>query len=92
LSAVSVAYAGIIGFVGLIVPHLLRLAGFVRAQELLPLSILFGASFMTLNDLLARTVLSQGQELPVGILTATLGGLFFLNLLLKKKKELFYFD
>ncbi len=92
LSAVSVAYAGIIGFVGLIVPHLLRLAGFVRAQELLPLSLLFGASFMTLNDLLARTVLSQGQELPVGIITAALGGLFFLNLLLKKKKELFYFD
>ncbi len=92
LSTISVAYAGIIGFVGLIVPHLLRLAGFVRAKELLPLSLIFGAFFMTLNDLLARTILAQGQELPVGIITAALGGFFFLNLLLKKKKELFYFD
>ncbi len=92
LSAVSVSYAGIIGFVGLIVPHLLRLAGFVRARELLPLSLLFGASFMTLNDLLARTILPQGQELPIGIITAALGGAFFLNLLLKKKRELLYLD
>ncbi len=92
LTAVSVAYTGIIGFVGLIVPHLIRLGGFVRASELIPLSLIFGAGFMTLNDLLARTILPQGQELPVGIITSLLGGLFFLNILLKKKKELYYFD
>jgi iron complex transport system permease protein len=92
LTSVSVAYAGIIGFVGLIVPHLLRLCGFLRASELIPLSVLFGAGFMILNDLLARTVLPQGQELPVGIITSALGGFFFLNLLMKKKRELYYFD
>ncbi len=92
LTAVSVAYAGIIGFVGLIVPHLIRLCGFVRASELVPLSLIFGAGFMILNDLLARTILPNGQELPVGIITSALGGLFFLNLLIRKKKELYYFD
>lgn len=92
LTAVSVAYTGIIGFVGLIVPHLIRLGGFVRASELIPLSLIFGAGFMMLNDLLARTILPQGQELPVGVITSILGGLFFLNILLKKKKELYYFD
>ena len=88
LCAVSVAFSGIIGFVGLIVPHLLRLAGFYRARELAPLSLLFGASFMTLADLLSRTLLSGGQELPVGVLTSTLGGIFFLYLLVRRRREL----
>ena len=92
LTAFSVAYAGIIGFVGLIVPHVLRLIRFVKAEELLPMSLLVGAAFMMANDLIARTILPQGQELPVGIITSTLGGLFFLYLLLKRKKELYYFD
>jgi iron complex transport system permease protein len=47
---------------------------------------------MMANDLIALTILPQGQELPVGIITSTLGGLFFLYLLLKRKKELYYFD
>ncbi len=89
LTAVSVAFSGIIGFVGLIVPHLLRLAGFLRAGVLVPFGLLFGAAFMMLADLLARTLLPQGQELPVGVLTSTLGGLFFLYLLLKRKRELY---
>ncbi len=92
LTAISVSYTGIIGFVGLIVPHLLRLLGFLRAKELLPLVLLFGLVFMMGNDLLARVILPEGQELPVGIITSCLGGLFFLNLLVKKKKELYGFD
>ncbi len=92
LTAFSVGYAGIIGFVGLIVPHVVRLMKYVKASELIPLSLLCGALFMILNDLVARTVLSEGQELPVGIITSSVGGVFFLYLLIKRKKELYYFD
>ncbi len=92
LTAFSVGYAGIIGFVGLIVPHVIRLMRFVKASELVPLSILGGAVFMIFNDLLSRTLLSEGQELPVGIITSSIGGLFFLYLLIKRKRELYYFD
>ena len=92
LTAFSVGYAGIIGFVGLIVPHVIRLMRFVKASELVPLSILGGAVFMIFNDLVSRTLLSEGQELPVGIITSSIGGLFFLYLLIKRKRELYYFD
>ncbi len=92
LTAISVGYAGIIGFVGLIVPHLLRLVGFLRAGQLLGMSLLGGASFMVLNDLVARTILPQGQELPVGIITSSLGGVFFLYLLVTKKRQLYGID
>lgn len=92
LTALAVSYAGIIGFVGLIVPHLLRLLGFLKARELLPLSLVFGAVFMMGNDLLARTALPEGQELPVGIITSAVGGLFFLYLLVQKKRELYGLD
>lgn len=92
LTAVSVGYAGIIGFVGLIIPHVIRLLKFVKASELIPLGLFSGASFMIFNDLLARNILSGGQELSVGIITSSIGGLFFLYILVKRKKELFYFD
>lgn len=92
LTAISVGYAGIIGFVGLIIPHLVRLSGFVKARELIPVSLICGAVFMVFNDLVARTLLSDGRELSVGIITSFIGGLFFLYLLIKRKKELFYFD
>jgi iron complex transport system permease protein len=91
LTAFSVGYAGIIAFVGLIVPHVLRLLGFRKAEELIPMSIISGAVFMILNDLVSRTLLPEGQELPVGIITSSLGGGFFLYILVKRKKELHYF-
>ncbi len=92
LTAVGVGYAGIIGFVGLIIPHTVRLLGFVRASELIPISLFSGAIFMVASDLAARTLLSDGRELSVGIITSFIGGLFFFYLLIKRKKELFYFD
>ncbi len=92
LTAVSVGYAGIIGFVGLIIPHIIRLMKFVKASELIPLSLFAGAIFMVFNDLVARSILTEGQELSVGIITSFIGGLFFLYLLIKRKKELFQFD
>ncbi len=92
LTSFSVGYSGIIGFVGLIIPHILRLAKLVRASLLIPATVTGGAAFMIATDTAARTMLTQGQELPVGVITSSTGGLFFLYLLIKRRKELFYFD
>ncbi|HDH06359.1 MAG TPA: iron ABC transporter permease [Nitrospirae bacterium] len=92
LTSFSVGYAGIIGFVGLIIPHILRLGNFVKASYLLPASLIGGAAFMIATDLIARTILQEGQELPVGVITSSIGGVFFLYLLIKRRKELFYFN
>lgn len=80
LTAAAVSVAGVIGFVGLIVPHAVRLAVGPEHRELVPLSVLWGAAFLVAADLVARTVLSPA-ELPVGIVTALVGGPFFLVLL-----------
>ena len=92
LTAVCVGYAGIIGFVGLIIPHMVRLMKFVKASDLIPISMISGAAFMVFNDLVARTALADGRELSIGIITSFIGGLFFLYLLMKRRQELFYFD
>ncbi|MFC3860432.1 FecCD family ABC transporter permease [Deinococcus antarcticus] len=82
-TAGAVAYVGIIGFVGLIVPHIVRLAFGASHRVLLPLSALLGGALLVLADLLARTTpLSQ-----VGIVTTLLGGPFFLYLLRKGVRE-----
>ena len=80
LTAVAVTLAGAIGFVGLVVPHLLRLLGDTDHRRLLPDAALLGGSLLTLADTLARTVLAPTQ-LPVGVLTALLGVPVFLLLL-----------
>jgi len=76
----SVAVSGIVGFVGLIVPHLLRLVIGADHRVLVPASALFGAALVTSADTLARTVLAP-TELPVGAFTALIGGPLFLWLL-----------
>lgn len=68
----AVLLGGAIGFVGLMIPHAIRLAGVANHRHLLPLAALLGGSFLTLADTLARTVLAP-QQLPVGVLTALLG-------------------
>jgi iron complex transport system permease protein len=83
-TAAAVAFAGVIGFVGLIVPHLVRLVAGPDHRVLLPASALAGASLLVLTDLLARTIFSPA-ELPIGIVTAMLGAPFFLFLLLKTR-------
>lgn len=80
LTAAAVAAAGIIGFVGLVVPHALRLAFGPDHRTLLPLSLVYGGVFMVAADLAARTVVAPA-ELPIGVLTALVGGPFFLWLL-----------
>ncbi|WP_164020223.1 iron ABC transporter permease [Pyxidicoccus trucidator] len=78
----AVALTGLIGFVGLIVPHLLRLAFGPDQRLLVPLSALGGAAFLLLADLLARLAFPLfNQDLPVGVVTALLGGPLFLGLL-----------
>lgn len=79
-TAAAVSAAGIIGFVGLIVPHAVRLAVGPGHRRLLPLALLWGSGFMVLADLLARSVIGP-VEVPVGIITAIVGGPFFLLLL-----------
>lgn len=76
----AVASAGVVGFVGLVVPHAVRMAAGAGHRRLVPLAFAAGAVFLVLADLAARTVLS-GQEIPVGVLTALCGVPFFLVLL-----------
>ena len=83
LTGLAVAVSGVIGFVGLIVPHMMRLLFGSDHRLLLPASLLFGAAFMLAADTAARTLLAP-TELPVGVVTAILGAPFFIYLLRKK--------
>ena len=83
---ISVSLSGMIGFVGLIVPHLARLFGGVNHNYLLPASILTGAIIMIFADLLSR-ILIQPAELPVGLITSAIGSPFFLWLIFNMRKK-----
>jgi len=86
LAGAAVSQVGPIGFVGLIVPHAVRLIVGPDYRLVLPGSILLGAGFMVLCDLISRVVLAP-VELPPGIITALLGAPFFLSLLRSKARE-----
>ncbi|MFK7927680.1 MAG: FecCD family ABC transporter permease [Myxococcota bacterium] len=86
LVGVSVAAAGAIGFIGLVVPHLVRLFLGPGHRMLLPASALLGAALVVLADVLARTVVAPA-ELPIGVLTTLLGGPFFLGLLIADRRR-----
>jgi iron complex transport system permease protein len=79
-TAAVVSVSGLIGFVGIIVPHTIRLVVGPSYRRILPLSVLFGAGFLIFADLVARTVLSPA-EVPLGVITAGLGAPFFLVVL-----------
>ncbi len=83
LAAASVAVAGVIGFVGLVVPHVARILWGGDHRFLLPASVLIGATFLVLADALARTVAAP-TELPIGVVTAFVGVPFFLWLLRRR--------
>jgi len=85
-AATAVSFAGIIGFIGLVVPHTVRLLWGADYRRLIPLSTLLGGAVLLGADILARTVLSP-QVLPVGIITSIFGAPFFLFLLRKTKQE-----
>jgi iron complex transport system permease protein len=87
-AASAVAVAGIIGFVGLIAPHTVRLLVGPDYRRLLPLAALTGATFLILADIGARTLLSPG-EVPIGVITALVGAPFFLYLLRRQRRAFF---
>ena len=84
LTASVISVTGIIGFVGLVVPHVVRLFTGPKHRKLLPVSLIFGGAFMVICDTLARSLTTS--EIPVGIITSICGGPFFLYLLRKSKK------
>jgi iron complex transport system permease protein len=86
LTAAAVALGGLISFVGLVVPHMLRMILGPDHVRLLPATALAGALFLLVADTAARTVIAPA-ELPVGVLTAFIGGPFFLYLLRKARRE-----
>ena len=88
-TAVAVAFSGVIGFVGLIVPHIIRILWGPDYRRLMPLSVLGGATMLLLADMLARILLAP-STLPVGIVTAMFGAPFFLWILRRAKKEVFW--
>ncbi len=79
---IVVSFAGIIGFVGLITPHIMRMLGFNKQSEIFPGSMLFGAGFLLMSDFLAKNI--GVIELPVGVITAAVGCPFFAYLLVRK--------
>ncbi len=83
ITGLVVAISGPIGFVGLIVPHFLRMFIGIDHRYLIPASLFFGGAFLALCDTLARTIMAP-IDIPVGIITAILGGPFFLWLLVKR--------
>ncbi|HEU4865148.1 MAG TPA: iron ABC transporter permease [Actinomycetota bacterium] len=84
-TAAAVAVAGLIGFVGIIVPHAVRLLVGGSYRSVLPLSVLFGASFLIIVDVLARTVAAPA-EIPIGVITALVGAPFFLVVLRRNRR------
>lgn len=85
LTAGAVAVSGIIGFIGLIVPHLLRLLLGAEHRPLLVAAALLGGLLLLWSDVVARIILPGGEELPVGVVTAIIGGPFFCLLLRQKR-------
>lgn len=86
ITAVAVSLSGLIGFVGLLIPHAVRLVFGPDHRQLLPLSGIVGAIFLVIADTLARIIVAPAQ-LPVGVVTAILGGPFFLFLLVKYSRK-----
>ena len=87
LTSIAVSVSGIIGFVGLIVPHFIRLIFGSEHKFLLKASFVFGAIFMLLSDTIARSLI-DGFEVPVGIITSLIGGPLFLILLVRYRRNL----
>lgn len=85
---VAVSAAGIIGFVGLVVPHIGRMLVGPDHRNLVPVSTLLGALMLTLADMVARVAVAPA-ELPIGIVTALVGAPFFLYLLFQQKGRIF---
>ena len=85
LSAAAVCLGGLIGWVGLMIPHMARSLVGVDYGRLIPASAMLGAGYLVLMDDLARSILSM--ELPLGVVTAIMGAPFFVSLIIKRKEQ-----
>ncbi len=85
LTGASVAVSGAISFVGLVIPHLVRLGVGANHRKVLPLAAMYGGSFLIVADLLARVVIAP-RELPIGVVTALIGAPIFAYMLAKRKR------
>ena len=85
-TAAAVAVSGLIGFIGIIVPHTVRLAAGSSYRVVLPVSMIGGAAFLILADVVARTVQSPA-EVPIGVVTAFIGAPFFLFVLRSRRAQ-----
>jgi len=88
-TAAAVSFSGVIGFIGLVVPHIIRILWGGDYRRLIPLSVVGGAITLLISDILARIVMAPSY-LPVGIVTAMIGAPFFLWILRRAKKEVFW--
>ena len=85
--AAAVSFAGVIGFIGLVIPHILRILLGPDNRTIMPLSIIAGAAFILICDFLAHIVAPQYGTLPIGVITALVGAPIFIYLLLRRKRE-----
>jgi iron complex transport system permease protein len=86
LIGICVSMSGVIGFVGLVTPHMMRFIVGPNHTKLLPATIFGGASFLVLGDLVARTIVSP-RELPIGVVTSFVGAVFFLGIFYRARKK-----
>ena len=84
-TAAAVAVSGLIGFVGIVVPHIVRMLAGTSYRAILPLSMLFGGAFLAVADLVGRTVAAPA-EIPIGVVTAFVGGPFFVLVLRRARR------
>ena len=87
ITSVAVSVSGLVGFVGLVVPHAVRLVSGPDHRQLIPISALIGGAFLVFADTIARVVIAPAI-LPVGVITALTGGPFFLILLIRFTKNI----
>ena len=85
IASITIAFTGIIGFIGLVAPHICRILIGSDNRFLIPCASLMGAILLLMSDTLARTIIAP-TEIPVGIVTALIGAPFFIYLLIKKRK------
>ncbi|OZM57162.1 ABC transporter permease [Lottiidibacillus patelloidae] len=86
LTGAAVAVSGIIGFVGLVIPHITRMFTGADHHLLIPISLINGATFLVLTDLIARTVIAP-SEIPIGVMTALVGAPLFAYIFFRQRKE-----
>jgi iron complex transport system permease protein len=85
--AAAVSFAGVIGFIGLVIPHILRILLGPDNRIIMPLSMIAGASFILICDFLSRIIVPQFGTLPIGVTTSLIGAPLFIYLLISRRRD-----